>query len=288
MTTETTSTAVDAAPAVAAAADPAPAAVETPPAGTPAATPQTWNDIVAGLPEDLRGTAGKYQSLEDTVKAAAELRKELSRSRDGYVRVPGADAKPEEVAAYRKAMGVPESAAGYGLGVADDAPETEKHKLGQFLELAHGEGLPTGAVKKILDLDRSIRAAEEAQKQRQREESFAAGNNELRQLWGNDWSRDVELSVRAGEHIFGKDGIELLAEAGLDNHPTIIRGLNKAGRAMAPDIPAIAASKQQMQTEFEAVQAEEMKILPCTPEWNDPAWQARRAAAYARRYPNPS
>ena len=41
---------------------------------------------------------------------------------EGMIRVPGDDAKPEDVAAFRKALGVPDDPTGYGLVKPETLP----------------------------------------------------------------------------------------------------------------------------------------------------------------------
>lgn len=70
------------------------------------------------------------------------------------MRVPGPDAKPEEVAAFRKALGVPDKPDGYGIKKPDQLPEGvvwDDAKVSKFTELAHKHGIPAAAVKEIIE-----------------------------------------------------------------------------------------------------------------------------------------
>jgi len=78
--------------------------------------------FAAAATKDLKGDqafqtlASKFKSFDEMAKAHLELEKRLGSE----VRVPGTDASEEELAAYRKAIGVPESPDKY---VFDDLPE---------------------------------------------------------------------------------------------------------------------------------------------------------------------
>jgi hypothetical protein len=93
----------------------------TGPQGAPPAQPQTGGagaGWFTDYPEEMHATLGNYKTAEDAVKAlhaAKQKITEVSAKHDGMLKVPGEDASDEEKAAYRKALGVPEDAAGYEL-----------------------------------------------------------------------------------------------------------------------------------------------------------------------------
>src|SRR3546814_19750509 len=66
----------------------------------------------------LRRVAEKFTSPAEVVKSYAALQSRLGRS----VVKPGPDAAPEELAAYRRQLGVPESAAGYEVRLPEELP----------------------------------------------------------------------------------------------------------------------------------------------------------------------
>jgi hypothetical protein len=71
---------------------------------------------------------------------------------DGLVRVPGADAKPEEVTAFRKATGVPDVPEGYNLAKPEQLPEGvtwDENRAGAFAKVAHEIGLSPAQVAKL-------------------------------------------------------------------------------------------------------------------------------------------
>jgi hypothetical protein len=129
-------------PPAAPAADPP--AADPPAADPPAADPPAadldfaWANGVkaeAGEGEDasnldwLKGT--KVKDLDSLVKIARDNQKALRES--GRVKIPGADAKPEEIAAFREAMGVPDKAEGYEIKLPEGL-DGEKYELdGKFL-----------------------------------------------------------------------------------------------------------------------------------------------------------
>ena len=87
-----------------------------------ALTDELRSKLINGLPKEAHERAGKYlktrSSITDLFKAglgADSKISELTAAQKGMIKVPGKDAKPEEVAAYRKAMGVPEAPDKYAV-----------------------------------------------------------------------------------------------------------------------------------------------------------------------------
>ncbi len=77
------------------------------------------------LPEEYRPTAANFKDLPSLMKSLVETKRMASGKMEGYIKVPGEGATTEEVAAYRKAQGVPDTPDGYEL----KKPEGE---LGNF------------------------------------------------------------------------------------------------------------------------------------------------------------
>lgn len=113
--------------------DPAPPADPPPPSDPPPAEvkPLLGEDLSFApgwqekLPEEMRPTAANFKDLPSMVKSLIHTKQLASGKMEGYIKVPGEGATPEEVAAYRKAQGVPDAPDGYEL----KKPEGE---LGNF------------------------------------------------------------------------------------------------------------------------------------------------------------
>ena len=100
------------------------------------------------LPEDsaaYKDTLSKYKSVPDMAKALANANALIGKK----LGVPNEKSSPEEVAAFRRAMGVPESLDEYKL-----APETLPEGMTwnddmakPYAEIAHKHGIPPSAMK---------------------------------------------------------------------------------------------------------------------------------------------
>ena len=126
--------------------------VTTPVSTTEVISPSASGDWRASLPEDIRSEKSleSFKDVGSLAKSYVET-KRLVGAKQG-VTVPGADAKPEDVAAYRKAIGVPDTPEGYTIKPHAMMMHSEWNKEAQagFLKLAHEQGMPPAAVEKVL------------------------------------------------------------------------------------------------------------------------------------------
>lgn len=192
-----------------------------------------------------------WKSGDDMVsayKTQAEGMKDL-------VRIPGDDASDEDKAAYRQAMGVPDSADGYELQVPKDMPEgltydnelatkfkAKSHELGltpaqaqglHDMQMEHMTGRLEGYQKQVAD-QAAEREAEVAAK-------ADAATEDLIKAWGKQgsesYNENLALANRAlaagGEDlkaelhdkgVFGKDGEVLM--------PAFVKLLSVHGKAL--------------------------------------------------------
>lgn len=160
----------------------------------------SWLD---GLPEDLKGNEAikTFKSPDDLAKA--------------YL----AASKPKD--------GVPASPDAYTVtleGVPSDDP-----LLKGFLAVAHKHGLNDTAAKEIAGLyGQQFKAVMDA-----REKAYQAAVTELQADWGNDYQANLDAANTAAEKMGGPALLAALKEAGLDNHPEVVRHFHRIGRAIA-------------------------------------------------------
>lgn len=187
-----------------------------PPASDSGADPDWYANVSAEVDGDEPGLrdwvkSRGYKTLDDVVKSARDNQKALRDS--GRVKVPGDDAGADEIAAYRKAIGVPDDPKGYKLpeltGADGEPVPFNDAKLQRIAENAHKAGIPAGALEAVLQAEAEADAQElsaaEAEIQRRAEahakkwgdqaaENTANINNAARAL---GLSRDELLAVRA-------------------------------------------------------------------------------------------
>ena len=160
------------------------------------------------LPDDLKETANRFTSKADAVRAIADFRK-----RESQVRVPGKDATPEQIAAYQKAVGVPDKPELYefpdlpeGLELTDQVKESRT----QWGKRFHTLGVSKETAKELSklvneDVVRELSAQKEADK------AFATKQEEaLRNEWkGDEYERNKTLANRAFSDLANRTGLKL-------------------------------------------------------------------------------
>lgn len=184
-----------AAPAPAAsAAAPAHAAVTTTaaaPAAQAAYWPEDWRQNMAGSDEKELAQAGRYASPKDVWNKARALEKRLSA---GELRpVLGKDAKPEEVAEYRAAMGIPEAPDKYDLGNDMTISEADKPLIAKLFSAAHGTNQTTEQVKASVKAYREIQTEAREALQEKDSQTRDSAADALRSEWGPDFRRNINL-----------------------------------------------------------------------------------------------
>lgn len=237
---------------VAAAGEGAAAATAAAAKGKEGAAEAEWR---AGLSDDARKFAESSTDVQHVIDRALVLQKQVSRA----IVPPGKDASEDDVAAYRKQIGVPDKADGYKFKMPEGAEPTDTDKAfhGTMAEAFHALNI-TGEQAKGLnkvwnDVTAAIQAEQVAADKRFAEESEAA----LRKSWGGDWDKNLAHAERAASQMFGDDFEAMRALEGKDglflmDHPVMLRALASLGREMAegglvPPMSADAAEQAEEQ-----------------------------------------
>src|SRR5690606_33274637 len=93
--------------------------------------------------DQYRSMAAQFKDLPSVFKSLHDTKAALSQRQDGMVKLPGANATEEDIAAWRAATGVPESPDAYDIKVPEKLPEGIDFKpetLTAFREFAHKAG----------------------------------------------------------------------------------------------------------------------------------------------------
>jgi len=219
--------------------------------------------------EDLRKHAERFQNIEDLVRANVDSRKLLSKA----IIPPRKNAKEEDIAAYRKATGVPDRIEDYPFDVPEGVePElfeadVVKDRLKVVAEAAHAANVSSEGFKAIID---AYFASEVAQMEEQKkaDEKFAEESVAVnKDKWGPNYDRELEYAKRGLEFAPDEDlealrEIKLADDKFLMDHPAMVRYMNKVGRAMSEDsvanVPVNAEEAQSIQNEIIKLTEEQM------------------------------
>lgn len=243
--------------------------------GAPAAPVFTWDDVKGSVQDQaLKATVDRFGSFDEMAGAVNKLRTEVS----DRIRIPGPKATPEDLAKFRKAMGVPESAEGYAVKMPENVALTDADKVivEMLKPLAHEANIPQAA------FERFISAAAEANGKIREEtlnrikQAQTQTVEELKKEWATAYDANVELAKRAAK-AHGSDKFNdflntAVLEGGgvIGDHPEMIRFLQSIGRRSDESDLFITSSGVERDT----AQQELQRILKETP----PGTEGYRAA----------
>jgi hypothetical protein len=208
------------------------------------------------LPDDIKTWAEKFDSPTTALKSYRELEKKMGRS----VAIPGKDATPEEVQAFRKKLGVPDAPTDYKLNLPDHVPQEVRDDpmsdplLKRFVETSHANGKTPAQVQADLAVFYEAMSEMSSQAEREAEQRTNAGLDELRRDWGSDFDANATYAKRTLNQ-FDDDGgfkgflnTEAVGGVKLGDHPAFIRFFAKIGRAMTEDSVQLEPTADERQS----------------------------------------
>jgi hypothetical protein len=129
-----------------------------------------------------------YQGMEQLVGRKAQA-----------VLPPNEKSTPEEIAEYRKALGVPESPEGYKLK-PEQLPEGvtwDDNVAKRAAELAHKHNIPAAAMSELMKFDMERASLMNQAAAQMLEQQMQEGRSELQKIWGDKMPDKVDLAKRA-------------------------------------------------------------------------------------------
>lgn len=186
------------------------------------------------FPKDVRGedmyawgktVADVANFVRNTVKERDEL-----KAKSG-LKIPGADAKPEELAAFRQALGVPETPDGYKVTAPEGMPAEE---VKAFLEAAHKAGYTPAQVNEVIAFYQgSIKRALENYNKRNETRLKAAEEEQRTRLAGGDQKKYDGLREKARRTAALIGGDKLMDKVG--NDPELVEAFIKLSSVFGED-----------------------------------------------------
>ena len=164
-----------------------------------------WRETIAD--EEGKKFAKDSSDINHFVKRALDLRKQVSNA----IIKPGKDATPEQIKAYQKSLGIPESPDEYEFPelpaeqLTDEVKAARKEWAGKL----HKMGTPKEVAKGIVNmLSEDMRKAREAQIESDKE--FAKTQDEhLKEIWKDDYDKNKTIANRAFKEIADRAGVKL-------------------------------------------------------------------------------
>lgn len=205
----------------------------------PADWPEDWREKYAGTDEKLAKRLGRYASPKAALDALISAQDKISR---GELKKPlGEKPSPEDLAAYRKDLGIPETPDKYDLKLSDGrvVGEDDKPLIGKFLERMHGKNATPDQVSAGVDAYYEVVEEIQAQRYEADEDFRRTAEDELRAEWGSEFRRNVNMV--SGLLSGAPEGVkEMLLEARTEegvriiNSPDTLRWLTQLAREVNP------------------------------------------------------
>lgn len=282
----------DAPPPAADPAPPADAPAEAPkadapkPDAVPSSWPDDWRDKFAGGDEKLKQMLSRYASPDAVAKAFKEQRDALAKR---PAEVPELPENPteEQLAAYRKAKGVPAKPEDYEFEVPDgkQLSDTEYEILMDFAKNMHGANMPADQVKKIsswfLEYEGVVaqRNAEAAYKAR------VATEEKLRSEWGGDFKANInQMSNVLREHLGSNTdsflSMQLMDGSKIGDNETFLRLMAEVSRKIGGSAADLYSSDVATTSQGLEARKAELLAMSVSPDpkvrkqyWSDPKIQ---------------
>lgn len=185
----------------------------------------------AQLSDDLKGLEiwKDHSTISDVARALIKSKTDGK----GLVKIPDSTTGEEELKAFRKANGVPDTVDGYKFDEAQ-LPEgmsmdTEMSKW--FKEIAHKLGLNQHQANTLF--------AEESKRRIQTHNTAQEGVNKgidtVKQKWGVDYDANLVVANRAVSKFGSIAFPEFLKKSGLGNNPEMLEFCLAVGKGMSED-----------------------------------------------------
>ena len=165
-----------------------------------------WPNLLQGDEyAEVRATAANYKNLPALLKGLKDSKAAAMAKTEGMIRLPGAEATPEEIAAYRQAIGVPETADGYELP-KELPPDViiDDEVFADFKATAHGLNLTPNQVQALAQWQvktEQLMAAKDAAETK----AFVDGERaKLETEWGANFTKNA-MEARRAAATFGLD-----------------------------------------------------------------------------------
>jgi hypothetical protein len=173
---------------------------------------------------------GQQKDLPSLLKSYEHAQKLLGKQANAVI-IPKDDAAPEEVAAFRAKLGVPDSVEKYATKI-EGLPEgmaLDEAGVKQFNELAHKTGLTPSQAQEAVKFYAGIEAQRATAAQEAAKAEYAAGQKALGELFGKGYETEIAVTKR-GVQLAGGN----MESKGFGD-PEVIKVVNRLTRMQSDD-----------------------------------------------------
>lgn len=221
---------------------------EPDPAPEPADWPSDWREKLAGEDKKLLSTLKRFASPKTFSDSYFAMKHKLSSGE--YLKALPENASEEDLAEYRKTLGIPETPEGYDLTALPEGlsiTEADKPAVADYLKQAHALNLTEAQVKQNVAWYLQNREAEQAALQQRNEQRKDETMNALRAEWGNEFRPNLN-AMNGYLDTLGADAKQALLSARdadgtmLLNNPAVVKALAQTARDLNPAATVVSAT----------------------------------------------
>jgi hypothetical protein len=170
-------------------------------------------------------TFARYKSADDFARGHLELERKFGERPQG-LQVPGQDATPEAVQAFRTALGVPQTPDKYTTTaptMPDGMPQMAPEAFQGFLAEAHKAGMTDAQLAPIVQWYAQYSAQQWQAFQEGEGAQRQAGYEQLKQHWGAMADHNIAVAMEGLRREFGDTGwVETMVAKDADGRPQLL------------------------------------------------------------------
>ena len=186
-----------------------------------------WIDKLPDEVADYKSSIKNFKSVPDLVKALGNANALIGKK----LGVPSEKSSPEEVAAFRRSLGVPDSIEEYKFA-PDALPEGmtwDDNNVKNYAEIAHKHNIPPSAMKALVTEHAKMEHFKMQGMQAQIEKQHVEAVNTLKKEWGGEFEKNIGLAKQAAKIA----GVNANSQGFAD--PEVVRGFVRMAQMMSED-----------------------------------------------------
>jgi hypothetical protein len=186
-----------------------------------------WIDKLPDEVSDYKSSIKNFKSVPDLVKALGNANALIGKK----LGVPNEKSSPEEVAAFRRSLGVPDTIDEYKFA-PDALPEGmtwDDKNVKNYAEIAHKHNIPPSAMKALVTEHAKMEHFKMQDMQAQIEKQHVDAVNTLKKEWGGEFDKNIGLAKQAAKIA----GVNANSQGFAD--PEVVRGFVRMAQMMSED-----------------------------------------------------
>ena len=186
-----------------------------------------WIDKLPDEVADYKSSIKNFKSVPDLVKALGNANALIGKK----LGVPSEKSSPEEVAAFRRSLGVPDTIEEYKFA-PDALPEGmtwDDNNVKNYAEIAHKHNIPPSAMKALVTEHAKMEHFKLQGMQAQIEKQHVEAVNTLKKEWGGEFDKNIGLAKQAAKIA----GVNANSQGFAD--PEVVRGFVRLSQMMSED-----------------------------------------------------